>query len=76
MEDKIADQILEDILKLKAQMHVDTEPRYRRVEFAGVSIIAEQHMVPAGTAFVSDDVMCRLIDLMDKMGATETIIDE
>ena len=78
MEEKTVDQIVKEILdaRTKLQQSVNTEPKYRRMEIAGVKIIAEKHVVPAGTAFVSDDVMCKLIDLLESMGAEATKVEE
>ena len=78
MEEKTADQIVQEILEAKEKIneHLNKEPKYRRMEFAGVKIIAEKRMVPTGTAFVSDDVMCKLIDLLEEMGATAAKVGE
>ncbi|MET4696603.1 hypothetical protein [Endozoicomonas lisbonensis] len=62
---------LEFVRQLREGLPEQPEPRFRRIEIAGIKIIAEKHM-PENTAFLSDQAMVKLIDLLDGMGAEVT----
>ncbi|MGI9278156.1 MAG: hypothetical protein ACR2PX_00760 [Endozoicomonas sp.] len=71
-QQKQAERTPEEFLRLLPELmaHIDShsEPKYRRMVLAGVRVVAEKHVVPNSTAFVSDDVMCTLIGFLESMG--------
>ncbi len=63
------EEILNQLNEIRKLYDEDSKPpRTRKYQIGGIRFSATS-MLPKGTAIVSDDVMCLLLDLMDELKA-------